>query len=107
MARDSNCSRCGVVLQSSAYKVGPSETTASRCLRCTLLHWPMIRRSLIIGLVVGTLLTAINQGTYFVHGDLPASLAFQVPLTYLTPYCVATLGAVLNARGTVVEIDAP
>ena len=107
MAGESSCTRCNAALRRSAYEVRLSGTGAYHCLRCTLLHWPMIRRSLIIGLVVGTLLTAINQGTYFVHGDLPANLVWQVPLTYLTPYCVATLGAVLNARGTVVEIDAP
>ena len=106
MARASNCSRCGVVLQGSAYKVRLSGTTASRCLRCALLHWPTVRRSLLISLIVGTLLTAVNQGTYFVNGNLPATLAWQVPLTYITPYCVATLGAILNARNTRVEIDA-
>ena len=105
MATEINCSRCGVELRRPAYNVGQSGSTAARCLRCTLLHWPMVRRSLIIGLVVGTLLTAINQGTYFIHGNLPATLAWQVPLTYVTPYCVASLGAILNARGTGVEID--
>ncbi len=59
-----------------------------------LLHTPMIRRSLVIALVVGTLLTAINQGNLIAQGDLSLALAWKVPLTYLVPYCVATTGAV-------------
>ena len=106
MARESNCSRCDTELRRSAYEFRRSGTAAYHCLRCALMHLPMIRRSLLIGLVVGTLLTAINQGTYFVNGNLPTTLAWQVPLTYITPYCVATLGAILNARNTRVEIDA-
>ena len=62
------------------------------------MHWPTVQRSLLISLIVGTLLTAINQSTLIVQGDLPARLAWQVPLTYVVPYCVATIGAVLNAR---------
>ena len=94
----SSCSRCGVNFSSSAYEVRAAGGTAFRCLRCTLIHRPMLLRSLVIALVVGTLLTAINQGDYFVQADLPASLAWKVPTTYVVPFCVATLGAVLNAR---------
>ena len=94
----SSCSRCGVGFRSVAYEVRAAAGTAFRCLRCMLIHPPMVQRSLIIALVVGTLLTAINHGDLIVQGDLSSSLAWKVPLTYLVPYCVATLGAVLNAR---------
>lgn len=100
------CNRCNTELRRSAYEVRLSGTAAYHCLRCALMHWPMVQRSLFIGLVVGTVLTAINQGNIIAQGDLPANLAWQVPLTYVVPYCVATLGAILNARSTVgVELD--
>jgi ABC-type methionine transport system permease subunit len=57
-----------------------------------------MRRSLIIGLIVGTILTAINQGNILAQGHLPAVLYWKIPLTYCVPFCVATTGAILNAR---------
>ena len=102
----SSCSRCGAELRRSAYEVRLTRTGAYHCLRCAVIHWPTVRRSFLISLIVGTLLTAINQGTLLVQGDLPARLAWQVPLTYVVPYCVATIGAVLNARRSVgAELD--
>ncbi len=58
----------------------------------------MLQRSLIIALVVGTILTAINQGNVILGGDFPASLYWKIPLTYCVPFGVATTGALLNAR---------
>ena len=101
----SSCSRCAAELRRSAYEFRLSGTAAYHCLRCALMHWPTVQRSLLISLIVGTLLTAINQGNLIVQGDLSANLAWQVPLTYLVPYCVATIGAVLNARRSNVELD--
>ncbi len=92
------CERCAVALEGSAYEVRTAVETAYRCLKCALLHPPTVMRSLLIALVVGTLLTAINQGNLIVQGDLSAALAWKVPLTYAVPYCVATTGAILNAR---------
>jgi len=74
------------------------EGRVPRCLRCSLLYVPMLSRSLIIALIVGTLLTAINQGNIIAQGDLPLILAWKVPLTYCVPFFVATTGAILNAR---------
>ncbi|MBM3487295.1 MAG: hypothetical protein FJX67_11810 [Alphaproteobacteria bacterium] len=50
------------------------------------------RRSLVVALVVGTILNAINQGDALVMGA-PA-VAWKIALTYVVPYCVATYGAV-------------
>lgn len=50
------------------------------------------RRSLLTGAVVGTILTAINQGDVIVAGEAPNFI--KIALTYLVPYCVATYGAV-------------
>jgi len=73
----------------------------SRCLRCALMYGPLVRRSLIVALIVGTILTAINHGNIILRGDFPASLYWKIPLTYVVPYCVATTGAILNARRSV------
>lgn len=69
-----------------------------RCLACALRFWPMLRRSFLTALVVGTLLTAINQGPAIVAGNLPGSLTWKIPLTYCVPFGVATWGALINSR---------
>lgn len=80
------------------YEVGAGEGKSLRCLRCALTYRPMLARSLVICLIVGTILTAINQGNLIVRGDFPMALAWKIPLTYSVPFCVATCGAILNAR---------
>ena len=69
-----------------------------KCLRCCFLYWPMVRRSLMASLVVGTLLTAINQGTIIFGGSWDGALYWKIPLTYCVPFCVATYGALINSR---------
>ncbi len=80
------------------YEVRAPDGTLIRCLRCALLYGPLMRRSLLVALIVGTILTAINQGNIILRGDFPPSLYWKIPLTYMVPYCVATTGAILNAR---------
>ena len=58
----------------------------------------MLRRSLWTAVAVGSILTAINQGTALAGGDVSWPLAWKVPLTYCVPFCVATWGALSNAR---------
>jgi hypothetical protein len=60
-----------------------------------------LKRSLLIALLVGSVLTAINQGNLLLDGEFPASLYWKIPLTYFVPFLVATAGAVLNARDSV------
>ena len=69
-----------------------------RCLRCALQFGPMLRRSLAVAIVVGSILTAINQGNIILDGDFPSALYWKIPLTYSVPFCVATTGALLNGR---------
>ena len=89
------CSRCGRSLAGrSAYLLG----AGLRCLPCALRYRPMLERSALTALVVGTILVLINQGGALVSGALPASLLWQIPLTYLVPFCVATWGALSNTR---------
>ncbi len=93
------CSRCHSMLRAVTYEVRTQEgTRALRCLRCSLIYRPMLWRSLLIALVVGTVLVAINQGNIILGGDFPAVLYWKIPLTYCVPFSVATAGAILNAR---------
>ena len=69
-----------------------------RCLWCFLGFRPMLKRSLLTALVVGTILTAINQGTVLADGHFPSELYWKIPLTYCVPFCVATWGALINSR---------
>ena len=92
------CGSCARDLTDAVYEMRSAEGRLARCLRCALMHRPLVLRSLLICLVVGTILTAINQGNVILGGDLPMALAWKIPLTYAVPYCVATFGALLNAR---------
>jgi hypothetical protein len=69
-----------------------------RCLWCFLRYPPLLRRSLLTAAVVGTILTAINQGTVLADGEFPSALYWKIPLTYCVPFCVATWGALINSR---------
>jgi len=87
-------------LRSAVYELRSDQGRIVRCLRCALLYWPVLRRSLVIALIVGTILTAINQGNIIAQGHFPLILAWKIPLTYCVPFCVATTGALLNARAS-------
>lgn len=71
---------------------------AVRCLGCTLRHGPLLRRSALTALVVGTALVAINHGPAVLTGHFPPRLLWQIPLTYAVPFCVATSGALGYSR---------
>ena len=92
------CQRCQVTLKRTAYEVRTGGGRSLRCLCCALMHRPLVARSLIIALIVGTILTAINQGNLLLDGRFPASLYWKIPLTYSVPFCVATWGALINSR---------
>ncbi len=71
--------------------------TARECWRCAFRNRGMLRRSILTSIVVGTILTAINQGTVIVAGDATSDLAWKIPLTYCVPFLVASWGALGNA----------
>jgi hypothetical protein len=89
------CARCG---QSLGGRTSFVLEGAPRCLWCALRCRPLLRRSTMTALAVGTLLVLINQGAVLISGQLPSSLVWQVPLTYSVPFCVATWGALSNSR---------
>tara|TARA_Y100000588_G_C13653249_1_gene668898 strand:- start:309 stop:488 length:180 start_codon:yes stop_codon:yes gene_type:complete len=58
----------------------------------------MLRRSLIVALVVGTILTLLNQGDILFAGHWVGAMYWKVPLTYCVPFLVASYGALTNSR---------
>lgn len=92
------CGRCARALSVSAYELRGPGGVARRCLRCALMHRRLVIRSLVISAVVGTVLTAINQGNTLIDGMPSAELFWKIPLTYSVPYFVSTTAALLGAR---------
>ena len=58
----------------------------------------MLKRSVRIALIVGTLLIVVNQGDLLLGGRWSPALAWQIPLTHLGPFLVATYGALGQSR---------
>lgn len=56
----------------------------------------IMRRAVKTAVIVGTLLTLINQGDTLLAGAAPNWV--KLCLTYLVPYCVSTHGAVTALR---------
>ncbi len=92
------CGRCERAFGGSAYELRGPDGIARRCLRCGLRYRPLVIRSLLISVVVGTLITAINQGNTLIGGRAGAELFWKIPLTYTVPYFVSTTAALLGAR---------
>lgn len=65
----------------------------------TATHPDIVRRSLKVGLVVGTILAAINHGDRIIAMNLDLASGCKIILTYLVPYCVSTWASVQTARG--------
>lgn len=58
----------------------------------TLLYPKHLCRTGVLSLIVGTWLTAFNQGDVILSDDLGVALWAKVALNYLTPFVVANLG---------------
>ena len=68
------------------------------CFPCAVRHRPMLKRSLLAAAVVGTILTALNQGDTILSGQWTGALYWKIPLTYCVPFSVATYGALSNSK---------
>jgi hypothetical protein len=71
---------------------------AAKCFYCAIRHRPMLRRSLLTAIVVGTIVTFINQGDIIGSGSWSSELYWKVPITCCVPFFVATWGALTNVR---------
>jgi len=104
------CDRCGKMLREGWGFAFKSKSAAgeqdadtvkaqvSKCVSCAIRHAPMLRRSFAVALVVGTILTLLNQGDTILVGSWQNTLYWKIPLTYFVPFCVATYGALTNSR---------
>ena len=104
------CDECGRLFNKgwgfgfkTASAVGGGEAQALandvvKCIFCAVRHAPMLRRSLKVAVVVGTVLTLLNQGDTLILGAWQNALYWKIPLTYCVPFMVATFGALTNIR---------
>jgi hypothetical protein len=63
-----------------------------------MLYRPVLRRAVYVALVVGTILTAINQGDVLLAGEVTSLVIAKILLTYLVPYSVSTFSALSANR---------
>ena len=66
------------------------DATATRAVR-TAFAPAVVRRSLLVAAIVGTVLNTINQGDVVLAGEQPQWL--KVALTYAVPFFVCSYGA--------------
>src|SRR6185295_16060630 len=92
------CRACGRAHARLLFAFRVHTGSVLRCGRCALRYPPLLKRSLGIAAVVGTVLLAINQGDVLLGSRWPPALVWKIPLTYLVPFLVATWGALLNSR---------
>lgn len=70
----------------------------------TLSFWQVafdrlvVRRAARIALVVGAILTVINQGDHLFSGQINADVVFKILLTFCVPYGVSTYSSYLAIR---------
>jgi len=91
------CARCAKTCP-EGFRLERDDGPAVVCLRCALREPPLVLRSVCVALVVGTVLTIINQGGLIASGAWTPALAWKIPLTYLVPFAVAMWGALTSAR---------
>ena len=92
------CERCSRKLPAGQALLlrGSGAGMARLCLLCALRDPDLVKCSLRVSLVVGTILNLGNQGMRFLD---PATVDVGKALfTYVVPYAVATYGALANAR---------
>lgn len=89
------CSRC---LTRPARHTIPGPARLPACSRCFVRSEPVLKRALRTSLVVGTVLTLLNQGDLLLAGQLSPAMAFKIPLTYSVPFVVTIWGALSGGR---------
>lgn len=57
-----------------------------------------MRRTVTVALVVGTLLTLVNQGDRLASGEADLAVALRVAANYLIPWVVSSIGYISAGR---------
>jgi len=92
------CASCQVEAPGRCYRFDTPTGPVVKCTSCALRHRPLILTGLKTAALVGTVLTAINQGDVLLHGAITGAVLVKVALTYLVPYLVSTSGALAATR---------
>ena len=95
-AREAHASGCGHRLRARPYRFR-RDIDDPLCVVCAMLYRPVLRRAVYLALVVGTILTIINQGDVLLAGEITPLVIAKIFLTYLVPYSVSTF-SVLSAN---------
>ena len=61
----------------------------------------ILARGIKVGVIVGTLLMAINYGDVLIAGEFVPLMYWKILLTYCVPFCVSTYASVEAARASV------
>jgi hypothetical protein len=97
-ATQPRCASCQVEAPSRCYRFDTPTGPIVKCTPCALRHRPLILTGLKTAALVGTVLTAINQGDVLLHGAITGTVLVKIGLTYLVPYLVSTSGALAATR---------
>ena len=65
---------------------------------CCCFERPNLRRTCTIALIVGCVLTLINQGDVLVEGRARAATAVKIVLNFCVPFIVSNLGVITGSR---------
>ncbi|MEZ9464361.1 nitrate/nitrite transporter NrtS [Vibrio splendidus] len=66
----------------------------------------ILKRSLKVSIIVGTILMLINHGEKLLSSNIDATLIIKILMTYCVPFCVSTqasVSATLQSRKKVVS----
>lgn len=84
--------------------IRPSMPAASTCTSSDSIgFWSAARerqtfvRALKVAVLVGTILTCINQGDFLLSGNFEAIKIWKILMTYCVPFCVSTYSSAAYA----------
>ncbi len=63
------------------------------CLMYAILYRTVLRRATLNALIIGTILTIINQGDMLLMGAVTPLVLLKILLSYVVPYSVSTYAA--------------
>ena len=98
--KQSTCGRCQRVLTGNRwiFLMKSAAGDSLNCVRCAMTNPALLKRSAKACLIVGTILTLLNQGDNLIAGEWSNSFYWKIPLTYATPFLVSAYGALSAAR---------
>jgi hypothetical protein len=75
-----------------------SQATPAAPGLATVFSQPSLARCIPIALLVGTLLSLINQGTVMFAGDATVATWLRVGMNFVIPFCVSSAGFLASQR---------